>query len=231
MKKFYFLIILITLSMSGWSQLLTEPFAYTPVPSLLVLDRSSDGQPERIVPHDLFDLAVAEAFELEREIRRIGQALGVGPIRAEQHIARADQVLEADQAVLVEGRDPDVFPERLAGILEEALRTLAIGPLEGLEEPRHPEGAHLDTRHADVRETLEEAMSDQRRDQVERRLVGHRDAAQCPCDPLRHAALGLAVPTARNVVVTARTPIGLRAAAAPRAPAAAGRTRSQASGL
>ena len=30
MKKFYLVIVLFTLSLSGWSQLLTEPFNYTP---------------------------------------------------------------------------------------------------------------------------------------------------------------------------------------------------------
>ena len=43
MKKIYLLIILFTLSLSSWSQLLTEPFNYTPDPLLGLSAQSQAG--------------------------------------------------------------------------------------------------------------------------------------------------------------------------------------------
>ena len=43
MKKFYFIITLLVVSLSGWSQLMTEQFSYTPDPVLGLSAQSGGG--------------------------------------------------------------------------------------------------------------------------------------------------------------------------------------------
>ena len=80
------------------------------------------------------------------KIGRVGQALGVGEVAAEEEPVDADGVLEHRHVVLVVRGDPHVLLELVHRVLLEGERHLAAGVLEVAEEVGHPHGAVLDGR-------------------------------------------------------------------------------------
>ena len=82
------------------------------------------------MPHDLLDLGVIEviATQIGGETVRVGEALRVRPVRAEQDVLEPDQVLELTKLVLIERRRPDVLAQLLDRVRRERRRALAIGP-------------------------------------------------------------------------------------------------------
>ena len=68
-------------------------------------------QSPAVLGHDSVDLvfAVPMASEIQCEAAWLGQPFGVWPVRTEQDVFGADEVLQLSQVVLIEGCDPHML--------------------------------------------------------------------------------------------------------------------------
>src|ERR1700722_18146930 len=73
------------------------------------------NQSECVLPHDAFDAGVVEAGDALDVLLGHMVALGVGPVRAHEHVVDTDQVGQPDHVLLGERRDVHVLLEHLGG--------------------------------------------------------------------------------------------------------------------
>ena len=140
----------------------------------------SRSQSPTVLGHHRVDLvlAVPVAPEIQREAARLGQPLGVWPVRAEQDVLRTDEVFQAGEVVLVEGSDPHVLAQPFDRVRLERPGHLAVRLLQLLDEPGHPARAGLDTRHAHPREAVEKTLAQECSHRLERGSVRTEDRAK-----------------------------------------------------
>ena len=119
------------------------------------------AEPGGVVAHDLADLVVVEALEFVDVGQRVGEALGVGEVGAEEQSLDAEQVAQHHHVVLEVGRDPDVGEELLDRVALEGEGHLAVGAPHVPEEFGHPHAAILDRQDAQAREAAEDTVADE----------------------------------------------------------------------
>ena len=83
--------------------------------TIVSVPSSSSALSRMILPH----VGVVEAVELLREVERLGEALAVGPVGAEEDALDADEVGQRAQVLLVVRRDPHVAADRVERVLRE----------------------------------------------------------------------------------------------------------------
>ena len=149
----------------------------------------------------LLHFGLGEVRELVEEVERLGEPFAVRPVGAEQDALDADEVGELAEVLLVVRRDPHVAADRLERILREDPRRLVRLLAQPLHEQRHPVGAVLDARDAQVRVALEHAVDHERRDRVVDRAVGHEDLRERVA--VAEAERVAAAPRRREAVVPA----------------------------
>ena len=86
-------------------------------------------QPRGVLTHDESDLIVGQRFDLLEEVHGGGDAFGVRPVRAEEHVLGTDQADESGYVVLEEGRNPHVLLEDLPKFLTRCFSWAESGGL------------------------------------------------------------------------------------------------------
>ena len=104
--------------------------------------------------------------EFVDEAERVGHALGVGVVRAEQHPVGPEQLHQTDGVLLVERVDVDVPLEHLDRVLVEGLGGHRVGVLHVPQQGAHPAAAVLDRGEPEGREPAAQAVADERGDGV-----------------------------------------------------------------
>src|SRR5579883_3150333 len=131
------------------------------------------------VAHDAALLGLGERRQLRVDVlRRVGEALAVGEVRAEDDGVDADLVDHPADVLLGVGGDHEVLAEDLRGPSVEAavLRPLRLAPHEEgvvhlAQGVRQPHRAHLGQADLDVGEAPEEVVQDEPRGELHGRPV------------------------------------------------------------